>query len=67
MAKVPVVTGLYVVEGLEERDRESNEISRGIGWSSFESAKVSPLCHENHARTDPTRNSFSGLKLIALK
>ena len=29
MAKVPVVTGLHVVEELEESERESTEISRG--------------------------------------
>ena len=57
--KVPVVTGLYVVEELEESERESTEISPGRWWSSSESAKVSPMCRENHALTDPTRNSFS--------
>ena len=29
VAKIPVVTGLYVVEELEESERESTEISRG--------------------------------------
>ena len=67
MAKVPVVTGLYVVEELEERELESTEISAGRWWSSFENAKVSPMCRENRALTDPTRNSFSRLIFIALK
>ena len=56
VAKVPVVTGLYVVEELEESERESTEISQGRWWSSSESEKVAPLCRENHALTDPTRN-----------
>ena len=51
--KVPVVTGLYVVEELEESEREAIEISRGRWCSSSESAKVSPLCREIHALTDP--------------
>ena len=65
--KVPVVAGLYVVEELDESKRESTEISPGRWWSSSESAKVSPMCRENRALTDPTRNSFSRLIFIALK
>ena len=69
MAKVPVVTGLYVVEELEESERKSIEISRGrcMVVLSSESAKVSSMCHENHTLTGPTRNSFSRLIFIALK
>ena len=65
--KVPVVTGLYVAEELEKSERESTEISPGRWWSSSESANVLLMCRENHALTDPTRNSFSRLIFIALK
>ena len=42
VAKVPVVTGLYVVEELEERDRESTKISRGIGGQALKARKSRP-------------------------
>ena len=42
MAKVPVVTRLYVVEELEESERESTEISRRIGDEAPKARKFRP-------------------------
>ena len=42
MAKVPVVTRLYVVEELEESERESTEICRGIGGQVPKAQKSRP-------------------------
>ena len=70
MAKVPVVTGLYVVKELEGSECESTEISRRRCVRGAQSVKVSPMCRENHALTDSLeigRNSFSRLIFIALK
>ena len=42
MAKVPIVARLLVVEELEESERKSTEISRGIGGEAPKARKFRP-------------------------
>ena len=42
VAKVSVVTRLYVVEEIEESERESTEICRGIGGQAPKARKSRP-------------------------
>ena len=52
MSKVPVVTGLYVVEKFEESERKSTKISRGRCMVvKLRKRGSAPMCLENHALT----------------